>query len=438
MSAAEDELVRLTAGVYWRIDKLTQMMSSLNALERRVTTVSSAIEGGEWEGQAALVAKSQLDAIAETFTKASDWVGKVYQLIGDHSGEVQREAETKLNGLPGGDLPAAVRDAIDRGRPQPLLEFGLDAALRGPAAIFAAGEFFSNRRAEAAQHALEQLQSSIAKKKRALDDLVARGFDKVPPKPVAGLTPIPGPQPGGPSGSQLGPGTGGTGGGPGSLGGGPGVGGAPHLPGPSTHPGVPGPGPGNEVPGPDPDGPPNPGRPPFPGEPPVRPEPPVPGGGPDDGGPRNPGDGPSVDSRLDGTIGRTGLGAAGLGAVGLAAGAKIASSGSGLGGVLGGVSGLGQGAAGLGASGGLRGAATAAGAGGASGAGTGGSGASGARGGRPGMMMGGGGGAAGADKKGSKRGLGGYLAPKLEDEGDGGPASRASRAGSRGDDPSDG
>ncbi len=437
MSDAEDELVRLASGVHWRIDKLTQMESSLEALERRVTTVSNAIENGKWEGHAALVAKSQLVAIAKTFAEASKWVHEVYVLIDDHSTAVQDAAEKKLNELPTGDLPSAVRDAIDRGRPQPMAQYGIIGALSGPAGMFTAGLFFANRRAEAAQEAVSELGDLVEEKRQALEALVARGFDPVPPEPV--LVPIPGPQPGGPSGSQLGPGTGGTGGGPGSLGGGPGVGGAPHLPGPGTHPGVPGPGPGSDVPGPDPDGPPNPGRPPFPGEPPVRPEPPTPGGDPGPGGdgPRNPGDGPSVDSGLDGTIGRTGLGAAGLGAVGLAAGAKIASSGSGLGGVLGGASGLGQGIAGLGAGGGLRGAATAAGAGGASGAGVGGSGASGSRAGRPGMMMGGGGGAAGSDKKGGKRGLRGYLAPKLEDEGDGGPAARASRAGGRGDDFSD-
>ncbi|WP_206542600.1 hypothetical protein, partial [Leucobacter chromiiresistens] len=54
------------------------------------------------------------------------------------------------------------------------------------------------------------------------------------------------------------------------------------------------------------------------------------------------------------------------------------------------------------------------------------------RGARPGgMMMGGGGAGGAAEKKSPKSGLGGYIAPKLEDEGDGGPAARASRAGSR-------
>ncbi len=46
-------------------------------------------------------------------------------------------------------------------------------------------------------------------------------------------------------------------------------------------------------------------------------------------------------------------------------------------------------------------------------------------------MMGGGGAGGAAEKKSPKSGLGGYIAPKLEDEGDGGPAARASRAGSR-------
>ncbi|WP_052961212.1 MULTISPECIES: hypothetical protein [unclassified Leucobacter] len=437
MSAAEDELVRLASGVNWRIDKLTQMQSSLDALKRRVERVRDAIQSGHWEGDAADAAETQLTAIVETFRNASEWVQKVHALIDQHSEDVRSEAQAKLNSLPTGDLPSAVRDAIDRGKPEPMAQYGIIGALTGPAGMLTAGLFFANQREDRAKEAVIELRESIGQKKESLDALIERGFDPVYGKHVGPKKPKQGSS--GPGDGE--PGTGGPvlGGPGGGVGGGPGVNRGPYLPGPGTHPGVPGPGPGNEVPGPDPDGPPNPGRPPFPGEPPVRPEPPTPGGDPGPGGdgPRNPGDGPSVDSRLDGTIGRTGLGAAGLGAVGLAAGAKIASSGSGLGGVLGGASGLGQGAAGLGVSGGLRGAATAAGAGGASGAGAGGSGASGARGGRPGMMMGGGGGAAGADKKGSKRGLGGYLAPKLEDEGDGGPAARASRAGGRGDDSSD-
>lgn len=441
MSAAEDELVRLASGVNWRIDKLTHMQSALDALQGRAARVRDSIRNGHWEGDAAQAAEVQLSDIVKTFGRASRWVQQVHELIDHHSDEVRHEASAKLESLPTGDLPSAVRDAIDRGKPQPMAEYGIIGALAGPAGVITASLFFANQREERAKEAVTELRESIARKKDALEALIRVGFDPIAKKKGRG----PGGG-GGPEGSGDGDfvsGGPGISGGPGNLGGGPGVGGAPHLPGPGTHPGVPGPGPGSDVPGPDPDGPPHPERPPFPDEPPVRPEPPNPGGGPGEGpgdgngGPRNPGDGPSVDSGLDGTIGRTGLGAAGLGAVGLAAGAKIASSGSGLGGVLGGASGLGQGIAGLGAGGGLRGAATAAGAGGASGAGAGGSGASGSRAGRPGMMMGGGGGAAGSDKKGGKRGLGGYLAPKLEDEGDGGPAARASRAGGRGDDLSD-
>jgi hypothetical protein len=48
------------------------------------------------------------------------------------------------------------------------------------------------------------------------------------------------------------------------------------------------------------------------------------------------------------------------------------------------------------------------------------------------MMMGGQGGASDSKKGAKNPGLG-YIAPKLEDEGDGGPAAQASRAGRRGD-----
>ncbi|QIM19337.1 hypothetical protein G7066_13530 [Leucobacter coleopterorum] len=163
------------------------------------------------------------------------------------------------------------------------------------------------------------------------------------------------------------------------------------------------------------------------------------GGGNGNGG--RPGGGnnygnPSVDSRLDGSVARNGLGAAGLGAAGLAAGAKLAGGGglgAGLAGGLGagGIGGaVGAGGAARGGSG-LQGSAAAAGKGGAAGAGSGAASGSGSKGaGRSGMMMGGQGGGA-ADKKNAKRSGLGYVAPKIEDEGDGGPAAAASRAGSR-------
>lgn len=140
-----------------------------------------------------------------------------------------------------------------------------------------------------------------------------------------------------------------------------------------------------------------------------------------------------------GGAGRLGLGAAGggaggaggrLGAGGLGAGGLGGAGGAGLGGAAG--SG-GPGGAGSGArlgTGGLLGSTPGGGAAAAGGAGGGAAaaGGSGARGGTG--MMGGGGGAGGGDKE-KRSGLGGLMAPKLEDEDDAAPRSTGASAGGR-------
>lgn len=445
MSEAENALVKLANGVSWRMDNLGWMRAALTSTRTKVARVREAIQNGDWESLTADVAASHLAAYEATLGEADAWLEKLETLIPSHAAYVQEIAQAELSQLPMGGLPTAVRDAIDRGQPQAMTSYGLIALGTGPLGAAIASEFFESKRREAAENALIRVQTRISDFGDELLDAVARTFDEVTPElpkqpgegperkgPSGPSTPGVGTGPGAPSPSGwTPPGSGGPGGtsgpdgsGPGGNGSGPG-GQQPSGPGGSQGP--------NDPPSGGPDWPHVIADPPI--VDPNRPGGDAPGSG-DDPHWTDPGRRPSVDSSLDGSTMRSGLGAAGLGAAGLAAGAKLAGSGGGggLGLGLGAVGPGGLGAAGGPAAGGggLRGAAAA--------AGTGGSGASNAssnssgsgRGARPGgMMMGGGGAGGAAEKKSPKSGLGGYIAPKLEDEGDGGPAARASRAGSR-------
>lgn len=133
----------------------------------------------------------------------------------------------------------------------------------------------------------------------------------------------------------------------------------------------------------------------------------------------------SVDSDAAGVL--PGLGVGAVGGAALAGGARLGAGGLGGLGAAGGVGGVG----GLGAGGGLAGSGMQGGSGAGSGAGAGGAagaGMGGRAGNTPTGMMGGQGGAGGKEKR---RGLGGPIAPKLEDEEEMGPRSAAAGAGGR-------
>lgn len=188
-------------------------------------------------------------------------------------------------------------------------------------------------------------------------------------------------------------------------------------------PGGPAPGPGGTIPGPG-------------------------GGGYDPDWPQR---GPNVDSGSGGTIGNPGLTAGLLGGGAIAGGAALrwgkgagAAGTQGLGpGGLGGAGGtgglLGSGAPGTGGAGsgaglpggrGLAGNVPGGGAGGTTGLGAGSGSASGGS--ANGIMAGGGAGAGGgSDRKGKRSGLGGHIAPKIEDDEDFVPQSDSARAGQR-------
>jgi hypothetical protein len=397
-----------------------------------VSKVRKEIEAGKWRGDTAGVASEHLRAAKETFKNAQQWVGNIDRLLGEHNTQIREKAETLLAGLPDGGVPLAIVDAVRQGAKTVSTQYGVVPLPSITTGLGILHSLFSQGREREADKALVELTKFVEERKNELSDLLSKGFDVVKPKPSE---PIPEGPIGGP-------------GGPGGKGG----------------PGGPG----------------GPGLPPIPPPLPPRTKPPTwPDSSRDDdsdrrGGvdtrnnnkndrdprlpPKPPVDtedernrdrgwdtdddhnrsldnrevrGPSVDSHLTGSTMRNSLGAAGLGAAGLAAGVKLAGGSAGLAGGIGGGVGL---AAGLGGGGlgGLQGAAAAKASGSAAGAGAN-TNASGARGaGKPGMMMGGQGGASDSKKGAKNPGLG-YIAPKLEDEGDGGPAAQASRAGRRGD-----
>ncbi len=435
----ERVLEQLAHGENWKLDNIGRLIAAVDSVQSKVQGLIDALPQ-KWEGETAELAVARFRVHQTNLGKYRDVLNQVQVLV-TGTGESfcaatcantvrATEAQRLLSTLPSGVVPSWVHDKVNQGAKATIPGFGevdLNSGFEGVSNFFGAG------REDAARKALGEMSQIIQTEATRLSELSVT-YDPVPlanGDSAAPLPPFTGPSlpatpgggfgfPGGqggfsPSGVTGGPLTtggsswpDGSGGGNGSgSGGGSGSGNGPGS-GSGGGEGSGGNGSGGSGSGS--------------------------GGNGGGSGTR----GPSVDSNLDGSAGggglRPALGAAGLGAVGLAAGAKIASgSGSGLSG-LGGAFGGAGGAGGVGAGGGgLRGAAAAAGGGGAGSGAAGANAAAGAaKGGRPGGMMMGGGGAGGSnDKKGKRVGLG-YIAPTLEDEGDGGPAANASRGGSRG------
>ena len=420
----ERQLEELAFGEDWNLDHLGGLISSIARVQERISeTVTQLSE--KWTGAAAATAIARLNVHQRNLGKFRSMLFEAQNLItgiGEFACSADcansrrsSEASRKLQELPSGVVPQFVHDAVNQGKTIEVPFFGTVDLNRGVEDL--ANSLGAGREAAAAQKLLE-MRVIIEGEMDKLQNLHVT-YESIPEPDGGSQTP----ESFDLAGIGGSPGARGTGGGvPGFPGGvfpgGPNVPGGPGGPGDNGNGGG-----GNNGGGTGTD----PNLPEFHWDPPVVDPPYDPnnpgsgGGGGNDGAGGGSGSRPSVDSSLDGSAVRSGLGAAGLGAAGLAAGARLAAGagGSGAGG------GLGQGLAGL--TGGLRGAAAAAGTGGG-GAGA----ASAARGARPGgMMMGGG--AGGSEKKQAKKsGLGGYIAPHLDDEGDGGPAADASRAGSRG------
>ncbi|WP_156316603.1 hypothetical protein [Leucobacter japonicus] len=423
----ERQLEELAFGEDWNLEHLNGLIASVESVQLRITETVNQLSG-KWTGSASTTAISRLNVHLSNLSKFRAMLFEAQSIItgmgefacSADSANSRRasEAQRLLQELPSGVVPQFVHDAVNQGKTIEVPFFGTVDLNRGVEDL--ANSLGAGREA-AAKEKLDQMRDLIIAEQKRIESLSVDydplpsgdgGFDTPETFDLAGI--------GGSSGAR------GSGGGvPGFPGGvfpgGPNFPGGPGGPGDNGNGGG-----GNDGGGTGTD----PNLPEFHWDPPVVDPPYDPnnpgsgGGGGNEGAGGGSGSRPSVDSSLDGSAVRSGLGAAGLGAAGLAAGARLAAGAGG----SGASGGLGQGLAGL--TGGLRGAAAAAGTGGG-GAGAAGA-ASAARGARPGgMMMGGG--AGGSEKKQAKKsGLGGYIAPHLDDEGDGGPAADASRAGSRG------
>ncbi len=474
----EAELEQIRGLEDWRIPKAASLRTALTSLDRALGTV---LDSSAWEGSSAEAARKSLSTLQQNFRIIEKYVGQLAEAI-DSANTYRRNAASA-------ELPSARVDPFwaNAAKVGSVVVHPVLGPLAADKALDVIGGFLGNQREEEAKRIVQKIEQDLAPSADSLRSASATlaDFDPrvamptPPQKPVPPGTSIDAPQityPGGGS-SPSGPVPGGGGqqpstptfpthpGGGGGTGGlNPGGweptypggweptypgGGEPTFPGgwEPTYPGGvegadpdDGSGSGDDDPTVD-----------FPGGG-VLPGSPVgTGGGGYPGGSGGPGSGSVPGGSLPGAFipgGGGGLGGAvggGAGAAAIAASSKIAAVGS-MGGIGGSASGAGLkagggllgnsapgGAGGTGTGGTARGGVG--GVGGTSGAGSGssgsaGAGSSGAAGGRPGMGMMGAGGADEEDKA-KRSGLGGPIAPKLEDEEERGPRAKSAQAGSR-------
>lgn len=470
----EAELNRIRSLEDWRIPRAASLRTALMSLDRALTAV---IDSTGWEGEMAAEARKSLSTLQKNFRTIDTFIGQLTDTIENANSYRRRAASAEI---PSAQVDPFWANAAKIGS---VVVHPVLGPLAADKALDVIGGFLGNQREEEAKRIVQQIERDLAPSADSLRSASATlaDFDPrvampTPPKPVPPGTNVGAPQidyPGGgssPSGSVPGGGGGGGGQQPPNFqtvpGGGGGTGGLnpggwdPTYPDgwDPTDPDGWDPNDPGGVDGTDPDGSDSGGDDPsvdFPGGGVLPGGPGGTGGGGYPGG--SGGSGSLPGGSLPGAFvpgGGGGLGGVvggGAGAAAIAASSKIASAGA-MGGIGGSASGAGVKAGGglLGnsASGGARGAGTGGiarggvggvggvgGMGGAGGAGSGyagsaGGGASGAAGGRPGMgMMGAGG--ADEDDKPKRSGLGGPIAPKLEDEEERGPRAKSAQAGSR-------
>lgn len=458
----EAELNRIRGLEDWRIPKATSLQTALTSL---VSALGKVLESSAWEGSSFDAARGSLGKLQQNFRILETYVGQLSDNI-ENANAYRRNAAAA-------ELPSTRVDPFwaNAAKVGSVVVHPVLGPLAADKALDVIGSFLGNKREEEAKRIVQQIEQGLTPSAESLKRASATlaNFDPrvavptPPQKPVDPGTDVTAPHityPGG--GSSPGGSIPGGGSHPGSVSppaapGGGQIGGLnpggwePTPPGGGWEPTPPGgweptpPGAGGDDPSID-----SPGGGLLPGGPGGG----LPGGS---GGPGGSGSGSLPGGALPGGVfpgGGGGLGGivgGGAGAAAIAASSKIAGFGSmgGLGGA-----GLGPGAgAGLKAGGGLLGNSAVGGVGGVGGAGgpggiagtggVGGAGASGAgssgaagAGGRPGMGMMGGAGGADEEEKAKRSGLGGPIAPKLEDDEEAGPRAKGARAGSR-DEPTD-
>jgi len=445
----EAELNRIRSLEDWRIPRAASLRTALTSLDRALTAV---IDSTAWEGESAQEARTSLSTLQQNFRLIDTFVGQLTDTI-ENANSYRRTAASA-------ELPSAQVDPFwaNAAKIGSVVVHPVLGPLAADRAVDAIGSFLGNQREEQAAKIIEGIKLGLAPSAVSMQASAAvlASFDprvampdppQPPDQPGTGVdgphitSPGGGSIPGGVAapggGGGVAPGGGGTGGGGGNGGGGNGDGG---NGGGGNNGGGNNGGGGNGGGGNGGGG--------NGGEDPTIDSPGggvTPGGGGGTGGGGAGGSGGSGGGSLPGGAfpGGGGIGGAvggGAGAAAIAAGAKIsgfgsmgALGGSGLGGAAGAGVKAGGGLLGSSSLGGAAGAGNPAGTGGRPGAAVGGSGSgTGVAGtGRTGMGMGG----AGADdeERTKRPGLGGPIAPKLEDDEERGPRARGAQAGSRDD-----
>lgn len=448
MGKYEDQLSAIGAGTDWSIEKIQTLSLALSTLQR---TMANLAASPGWKGASADDASEVFQQLKKNFTVVQDAVTDIETTV-TRANAARSNAASSTSDLPSAKLDPFWRTAVTAGT---VVVHPVLGPLASDTALSVIEGFLGNQREDAAKKKVESLSSTLEEHRADLQKSQA-DLQGVAPVLIGGDVPIP--KDDGPTGPTM---PGGYPGG-GYPGGGYPGGGGPAVPtsganpggsvGPVLHTDLSGPTGPNGTTGPT-DGPHWVDTTPHgPSAPSV-----------DDGGPgytpgHTPGGGAGGAGGQGGSAGNGVGGASPLGAgvigggagAALLAGSKLAGGGTaGLGGLGGfGGGGVGAGGAGVGGFGGASGAGGAsaargtggllgqAGGPGASGGGTG-SGAangasSGAAGGRPGMMAGGGQQGGATEEKAKGQGLGGPIAPTLDDDDESGPRSKGAAAGGRG------
>lgn len=391
MGPNEKALVGIANATDYDIPALEKFLAELEGTAETLKSTIGKLEG-TWEGTGADQAKEVLSRLRGEFFDVVDTASRLRPVITAANRSVVN-ARSSIDGLPSVEVPDWIYHSTDAGN---YLGFAFPAV--GGASLVA--KFLQQRREDAAADALAQLHVELDHE-RAQMASITEAVRSIPIEPPPGDDAFREPAAVDQSGS-----TGGTGGS------GPGGGGLPSGSGSgaltSTWTPTPLPRDPSKDGDLDPKGPTDTKQPTG-----VTPTPlpkPITGGGGGGGGGVFTGiGGAGAAAGLAAAARAGGLGAGGMGGGGLgAAGAAGARLGSGLSGSAGGLAGAGSGAGG---------------AAGGSAAGAGGRGGS--------TVMGGGAGGAGGKEKEARSGLGGLIAPKLEDDEELGPRSAAADAGGR-------
>ena len=183
--SAEEQLRRLAEGPGWMNPLVQQRARESLKYALEVQKALGNIPTG-WESQASSAAQSHLRALAESLKNAAEWLKALGSTVTEANSTVQIQAAEALAGLPAGDVPGRIVDAVKRGDASVMTPVGA-IALSGIAAPFMINHLnsiYANRREEEAAKALEALRKVAQTAGNSYRARIAVGFDIVKPAPV--------------------------------------------------------------------------------------------------------------------------------------------------------------------------------------------------------------------------------------------------------------